>query len=39
VVADPDRLEPDLLSGASDRCILGPSDLTLYFRELNADAK
>jgi len=38
VVADPDRVEPALLRGAGHGPVLGPADLALHLRELDADA-
>ncbi len=39
VVADPDRVEADLLGSARHRRVLGPPDLALHLRELDADAQ
>jgi hypothetical protein len=38
VVADPDRVEPDLLGGARHVQVLGPAHDALDLRELDADA-
>jgi hypothetical protein len=38
MIAEPDRVEPDLLRGASHREVLGPADLPLDLRELDPDS-
>ena len=39
VVAQPDRVEPDLLGGACEVDVLGPADLAFDLGELDTDAQ
>jgi hypothetical protein len=39
MIADPNRIEPDLFGGPSHRRILRPSDDALDFGQLNTNAK
>jgi len=38
VVAEPDRVEPDLFGGQRHGAVLGPGDLAFDLRQLDADA-